>query len=588
MSLSSLSMVMPSFGLWDRFVYTHVIMNQTATRIESLINLAYDFKTNNPEAFSITTSPNFIAANVAIVSCLAIGSVPEASTVEVLFGYGILNFVLLSTFLITQTSLEIILDYCLLPNVTFICTCIAVTVFRRLFFSSLNRFPGPKKAAVSNYWMAKQMGNGTFSKTVKDLHKEYDSVVVRTGPNELSVNDAEAIVKIYGGKYQRGPFYEGGKLRGQASIRDTRSNYHHTIWRRIWDKAFTASELKYYSPQIESAVRKLVKILKRKNGEEINTTDAINNFAVDVAADLTFGEDAGMQDGNGDQEFVTSMHKYLSWLGYHGTLRNLVQILGYFPESTDVKTFRTKGDALLVQRQRQGRSNDDITSHLMAEDEETRRKFQVPRQLAANTHLSMLMGAATGTTITQTLRTLAKQKNVQKKLRAEIDAYHKAGGDLSIENIKNLPYLNGVINEALRLHNPLPTGAHATVPAGGIDMGSYKLPAHVQVYVPVLAIMTNEKYFPRGEEFIPERWTDENPELVLDKRAFIPFGYGVHACAGKQLALNEMRVAIAKLIREFELEIGESDDEKKWEDEWRDYSIVKVGDCMLRFKSRKV
>jgi len=200
----------------------------------------------------------------------------------------------------------------------------------------------------------------------------------------------------------------------------------------------------------------------------------------------------------------------------------------------------------------------------------------------------MIKGAATGTTITQTLRTLAKQKNIQQKLRAEIDAHVRSGGELTIESIKNLPYLNGVINEALRLHNPIPTGVHATVSEQGCDMGTYKLPPNVDVYVPILTLMTDERYFPRGEEFVPERWTEEKSELVLDKRAFIPWGYGAHACAGKQLALNEMKITIAKLVSEFELEIGESDDDKKWESEWKDYSMVKIGECPLKFNVRKL
>lgn len=35
------------------------------------------------------------------------------------------------------------------------------------------------------------------------------------------------------------------------------------------------------------------------------------------------------------------------------------------------------------------------------------------------------------------------------------------------------------------------------------------IPGHIQVLAPHLVIMTREKYFPRGEEFIPERWMEE-------------------------------------------------------------------------------
>ncbi|KAK6353474.1 hypothetical protein TWF696_005438 [Orbilia brochopaga] len=587
MSLSNFAMLMPSTGLWEHFGWVQTLVSSTAIRIESFVNAFLEYQARNPETAAVTNSPHFAAAIIAVISCLALTPVHEPSTIEVIFSYGILNFVYLNTFLLTQVSVSIILEYWFFPNLTFLATCAVVTATKRLCFSSLGRFPGPKKAAVSNYWMARQLGNGTFSKTVKKLHKTYGARVVRTGPNEVSVNDVDVIDKIYNGKYQRGPFYEGGSLRGHFSIKDTRSAYHHAIWRRIWEKAFTPSELKYYAAETDAIVFKLLKVLKNKSGNEINCTELINKFALDLTADLTFGEDAGMLDGSGDKAFFASMREYLSWRSYYGTLRNLVQLLGYFPEPKPVASFRRAGESLLVQRQKRGGSSRDITSHLLTEDEETHRKFAVPRQLAANTNLAILMGAATGTTITQTLRALAKHKDVQSRLQAELDSHLKSGSDLSTDSIKNLPYLSGVINEALRLHNPMPTGAHATVSEHGCEGNGYKLPPHTQVYVPVLALMTDEKYFPKGEEFVPERWTGEQPELVKDERAFIPWGYGVHACPGRQLALNEMKVTIARVVREFEIDVGESDDEKKWESEWRDYSMVVIGECMLKFKSRR-
>ncbi|EPS42663.1 hypothetical protein H072_3380 [Dactylellina haptotyla CBS 200.50] len=579
---------MPSTDFWEYFEFNHVIMAKVANGIQSFVNLFGDYQARNPDSAARATSPHTAAIVIGIISCLALAPVPEPSTIEVLFGYGILNFVYLGTLLMVQADYSTILEYWLLPNLTYLVTCTIITVVGRLLLSSLSTFPGPKRAALSNYWMATKLGNGTFSKTVKGLHKKYNAAVIRTGPNELSVNDAEAIVKIYGENYQRGPFYEGGKMRGATSIRETRSHYHHTIWRRIWDAAFIPTELKYYAGETDIAIFGLLKLLKKQNGEEVNCTKVIDEFALDLTAQLTFGEDAGIQDGTGDEDYVGAIKRYLQWLGFYGTMRNLVQILGYFRERKPVNDFCRKGERLLIDRQKRGASSRDITSHLLEKDEETGRKFTVPRQLAANTHLSILMGAATGTTITQTLRTLAKQKDVQKKLQSEIDAHVRSGGDLSVDSIKSLPYLNGVINEALRLHNPLPTGVHVTIPATGLDMGIYKLPAHAQVYIPVLTIMTNEKYFPQAEAFIPERWTDEKAELVADKRAFIPWGYGTHACAGKQLALNEMRATIARVVREFEIELGQTNDDKKWESKWKDYSMVTLGECMLKFKSRKV
>jgi cytochrome P450 len=74
--------------------------------------------------------------------------------------------------------------------------------------------------------------------------------------------------------------------------------------------------------------------------------------------------------------------------------------------------------------------------------------------------------------------------------------------------------------------------------------------------IPHLALMIDERYFPRGKEFIPERWTEQWAEGVRERRAYIPFGYGVHSCVGKQLALNEMRFAFASVLREWDFVLG--------------------------------
>jgi cytochrome P450 len=70
--------------------------------------------------------------------------------------------------------------------------------------------------------------------------------------------------------------------------------------------------------------------------------------------------------------------------------------------------------------------------------------------------------------------------------------------------------------------------------------------------------MRDGRYFPLGDKFIPERWTENCPEKVKEKRVFIPFGLyvlpiivymtedranhysGPHVCVRKQLSLNEL------------------------------------------------
>ena len=58
--------------------------------------------------------------------------------------------------------------------------------------------------------------------------------------------------------------------------------------------------------------------------------------------------------------------------------------------------------------------------------------------------------------------------------------------------------------------------------------------------------------FIRPDDFIPERWTTK-PELILRKDVFVPFSYGAYNCAGKPLAMMQLRMVIAMLVRNFKL-----------------------------------
>jgi cytochrome P450 len=269
-----------------------------------------------------------------------------------------------------------------------------------------------------------------------------------------------------------------------------------------------------------------------------------------------------------------------------GSLRNVSQLILYLPESSEVKTYRLKGEAMLAERQKFGSTKRDIFRHLLAEDSETGSKF-TQGELNSNANLIIIAGTDTTTSVTgQLFRFLAKNPRVVKKLQNEVDEVLAAGKELKVETTRNIPYVSAVINEALRIASPLPSGVQACTPAAGLEIAGIHLPGNIQVQVPLMALMTDERYFAQAEEFIPERWTDR-PELVKDRRAFSPFGHGVHSCVGKQLALNEMRLMVASVVGHFDIELGDSYDDEVFEREWMDFMAVRLGEEYLKFIDRK-
>lgn len=76
-----------------------------------------------------------------------------------------------------------------------------------------------------------------------------------------------------------------------------------------------------------------------------------------------------------------------------------------------------------------------------------------------------------------------------------------------------------------------------------------------------LAVYQSERYFHRAKEFIPERWLPEsvnNPDSPFfndTREAHQPFNVGPRNCIGRNLAYHEMRLILAKVLWNYDLEL---------------------------------
>jgi cytochrome P450 len=79
-----------------------------------------------------------------------------------------------------------------------------------------------------------------------------------------------------------------------------------------------------------------------------------------------------------------------------------------------------------------------------------------------------------------------------------------------------------------------------------------------------LSAYTSENNFHRAREYLPERWlpdatTDPKSPFYHDQReVHKPFSFGPRDCIGRNLAYHEMRIIMAKILFNFDLELDES------------------------------
>jgi len=128
--------------------------------------------------------------------------------------------------------------------------------------------------------------------------------------------------------------------------------------------------------------------------------------------------------------------------------------------------------------------------------------------------------------------------------------------DIKWENAMKLRYLEATIYEALRLFPPSAASQQRIVPAGGATIDGYYIPAGKTVAVSPWAATRSRLNFHEPDLFLPERWLGEDPRFANDHlNASLPFGTGPRVCIGRNLAYMEMRLILAHLLWNFDIEL---------------------------------
>ncbi|WQF90524.1 Putative cytochrome P450 [Colletotrichum destructivum] len=152
-------------------------------------------------------------------------------------------------------------------------------------------------------------------------------------------------------------------------------------------------------------------------------------------------------------------------------------------------------------------------------------------------------------------------------------------------SLGQLPMLNGCIQEALRLFPPANgKGTNRTSPGVNID-GVY-IPRGINVSADMYTIQRSPLYWTRPNAFCPERWFNNGPgtEFANDIRSsHCPFLLGPRMCIGRAVALQSMRMVLAKIIHSFELQAAEM---YNWETDVSSSYLWTGYRCMARVTHR--
>ncbi|KAF9269323.1 high nitrogen upregulated cytochrome P450 monooxygenase 2 [Marasmius fiardii PR-910] len=486
----------------------------------------------------------------------------------------------------------------------------SIVLYRLSPFHPLAQHPGPLLARCTKFWGVYQASTGKMHLKYMELHRRYGPIV-RTGPNELSICDANAVQPILGSDgLGKGNLWDGRRLPHSTTVSHIgiRNTSEHLKRRKPWNKAFTTSRIKAYEPIMRARLLQLQEKLDDRaalTGKSVDLAQWLSFFAYDFMGDMAFGaafelmRDGDvqglwkmMEDGIG----ILVLTQHVPWLsklvfsvpGVGSALGSAAMKLEDFVNRTAAERQR-RGSAMM---------GEDISTYLLDEGSPNPRPPHF-EEYANEAILAIVAGSdTTATALSCAFYHLICDKTMFLRLRNEIDAaFPVKDGKAPHEDtarLAQMPFLNAVMNESLRLYPAVPTSLQRSPEPGmgGKVVSSIFIPEDTPVNIPAYVLHRDPRYFaPDPERFWPDRWIVDNDDETVEtnRDAFIPFSVGPMSCVGKQLAQLELRCVIATLVQRFEMEFDTKNGWRKeqWEEDLEDCFVFKKGVLPVLLRRRE-
>ncbi|KAK4222756.1 cytochrome P450 [Podospora fimiseda] len=409
-----------------------------------------------------------------------------------------------------------------------------------LLLHPLRNIPSPKLWTCSQLPYTYHWIRGELTFVVHDLHKIYGDTV-RLTPNRVAFAHPDAWQQIR--ENGKDPvWYHMSRLNILGADRKNHSRVLRTLASGFSAKAIQAQEglLAGYVDLFISQLKKLAPATHDGGGGVVDLSAWLSFFAFDIIADLSFGESPFNCLANG--VYHPWVYTWLAGGGGDGQKKiGLDQQLEY--ALAQVKKRLEDPDGLRDEK-RKANGRDKVIAFIgaMTTTSNSNPREMTEHEIAANAMLLVTAGSETATTaLACAVYYIASISQVQKRLAEE--------------------YMLAVLDEAMRRMPPVPRNMPRVVGAkGGDAICGWYLQYGTVLDIWPWAINHLENNFTKAYDFIPERWLDvdefEGVRFNKDRYgASQPFSVGPRNCISKNLAYLEMRMVLARLVWNFDLEL---------------------------------
>ncbi|EIM87128.1 cytochrome P450 [Stereum hirsutum FP-91666 SS1] len=483
----------------------------------------------------------------------------------------------------------------------------------------LRNIPGPPAKSLA-FGNLQQVFNTRGWGFHADMAQRYGSVWRvwgLFGDAQLHVSDPKAIHTILVRDQdifeETDMFIESNKLFFGMGLLGTLGS-HHRRQRKLLLPVFSTDHMRYMIPTFYKVTHQLEDVLKAKvtsGPQEIDVLDWMTRVALELIGQGGLGYSFETLDETKSNRYAAAVkmlfpacarvpillmllpcvanfgpaafRRWIIQLMPSKTIKQLIDATDVMDETSRMvfshkKEALEKGDDAVVHQIGEGR---DIMSVLMRSNMDADEDDRLPEHELLS-QMTTLVFAAMDTTSTALARTfflLAMNPQVQDTLREElVNARRQTEGDLDYDTLNELPYLEAVCRETLRVHPP-GTGVSRiarkdailplSTPIRGNDdsiISEIAIPRNTTVMVGIKAVNTyTEIWGADAAQWKPERWMSPLPESVTNARIpgvysnMLTFLGGGRSCIGFKFSQMEMKIVLSLLVSSFHFSPGKKE-----------------------------
>jgi cytochrome P450 len=342
----------------------------------------------------------------------------------------------------------------------------------------------------------------------------------------IAVSGTRLVSKLQNLEFSKLKAGGSGELFGTDNIMFERDKKQHSFLRKLVGSAMTPAALQKSVPILEEIANKCIdQVLLQAKAGPVKMSTICNDYTMEIVQTQILGFDLDTRDAAFRQNLETFLDGMYSFRINTGIFAK--QTSYYKARQYLTRKIGDQVDAILASGD--GPCTSTLSKMIYAVDEDGKGKL-TREQVIDNVLLLVAAGTETSSSVlTMLMLLLGLHPNVTKKLALEQEEWRSRAGDaMTYEDLNDLPYLDAVVKEALRLGaitGGFPRMATETlvvdgyqIPKGWSVFGNYRL-SH---YLDPITRKADGSHMDVQKGFLPERWL--SPETTPSE--FLSFGSG--------------------------------------------------------------